>query len=86
MKLFSQKLVKTSKNEQFRVHTLNKFCHMHFIDLKLVASFFISQCFLSGMGKYPLAIQILFMQFNFLLRNRFFYSSYLQKVSAPIIF
>ena len=44
-------MAKTSKNGLFCARTPHNFHHMHFIDLKLFASFS-SQFFLSG--KYPL--------------------------------
>ena len=51
IKVTRSNMAKTSKNGLFCARTPPNFYHMHFVDLKLVASFS-SQFFLSG--KYPL--------------------------------
>ena len=75
-------MAKTIQNGPFCAHTPHNFYHMHFIDLKLVASFS-SQFFLSG--KYPLDMIYCNLIFHSAIVFKKFTARIFGKESAPVI-
>ena len=82
IKVTRSNMVKTSKNEPFCARTPHNFYHMHFSDLKLVASFS-AEFFLSG--KYPLDMIYCNLIFHSAIVFEKFTARIFGKESAPVI-